>query len=171
MYNMLTWKFWLGKKDFDAAMDHAAIPHIMKAKHAPTTDRIGRLLFGLSHFTFHLYYVKGKDMILCADGGDPMDLVPVAFNTFTILKERYSHMADFKSMIAELKVMTGVQRAAAGIAAPPPVHGSNKGVDPNLKPEKQAAGSTSRSQAPIQSTTRQVNNITSSSSTPMLTSP
>ena len=65
MYNMLTWKFGLGKKDFDAAVDHAAIPHIMKAKHAPTTDRIGRLLFGLSQFTFHLYYVKGKDMILC----------------------------------------------------------------------------------------------------------
>ena len=178
MYNMLTWKFWLGKKDFDAAVDHAAIPHIMKAKHAPTTDRIGRLLFGLSHFTFHLYYVKGKDMILCdflsrvaADGGDPMDLVPVAFNTFTILKERYSHMAEFKSMMAELKVMTRVQRAAAGIAAPPPVHGANKGVDPNLKPEKQAAGSTSRSQAPIQTTTRQVDDVTSSSSTPMLTSP
>ena len=124
MYNMLTWKFWFGKKDFDAAVDHAAIPHIMKAKHAPTTDRIGRLLFSLSHFTFHLYYVKGKDMILCdflsrvaADGGDPMDLVPVAFNTFTILKERYSHMAEFKTMMAELKIMTRVQRAAAGIAA------------------------------------------------------
>ena len=178
MYNMLTWKFWLGKKDFDAAVDHAAIPHIMKAKHAPPTGRIGRLLFGLSQFTFHLYYVKGKDMILsdflsrvAADGGDPMDLVPVAFNTFTILKERYSHMVEFKSMMAELGVMTRVQRAAAGIAAPPPVHGANKGVDPNLKPEKQAAGSTSRSQAPTESTTRQADDVTSSSSTPMLTSP
>ena len=176
MYNMLTWKFWLGKKDFDAAVDHAAIPHIMKAKHAPTTDRIGRLLFGLSHFTFHLYYVKGKDMILCdflsrvaADGGDPMDLVPVAFNTFTILKERYSHMAEFKTMMAELKIMTRVQRAAAGIAAPPLVHGANKGVDPNLKPEKQAAGSSSRSQAPIQ--TRGLDDVTSNSQTTMLTSP
>ena len=154
-------------------MDHAAIPHIMKAKHAPTTGRIGRLLFGLSQFTFHLYYVKGKYMILCdflsrvaADGGDPMDLVPVAFNTFTILKERYSHMAEFKSMMAELKVMTRVQRAAAGIAAPPPVHGANKGVDPNLKPEKQAAGSTSRSQAPTQTTTKQVDDVTSSSLNP-----
>ena len=173
---MLTWKFWLGKKDFDAAVDHAAIPHIMKAKHAPTTDRIGRLLFGLSHFTFHLYYVKVKDMILCdflsrvaADGGDPMDLVPVAFNTFTILKERYSHMAEFKTMMAELKIMTRVQRAAAGIAAPPPVHGANKGVDPSLKPEKQAAGSSSRSQAPIQ--TRGLDDVTSNSQTPMLTSP
>ena len=100
-----------------------------------------------------------------------MDLVPVAFNTFTIFKERYSHKAEFKSMMAGLKVMTRVQRAAAGIAAQPPVHGANKGVDPNLKPEKQTAGSTSRSQAPIQETTRQADDVTSSSSTPMLTSP
>ena len=100
-----------------------------------------------------------------------MDLVPVAFNTFTILKERYSHMAEFKSMTAELKVMTRVQRAAAGIAAPTPVHGANKGVDPNLKLEKQTAGSTSRSQAPIQTTTRQVDDVTATSSTPMLISP
>ena len=28
-------------------------------------------------------------------------------------------MAEFKSMMAELKVMTRLQRAAAGIAAPP----------------------------------------------------
>ena len=53
----------VSKKDFDAAVDHAAIPHIMKAKHAPPTGRICRLLFGLSQFTFHLYYVKGKGMI------------------------------------------------------------------------------------------------------------
>ena len=145
---MLTWKFWLGKKDFDAAVDHAAIPHIMKAKHAPTTDRIGRILFGLSHFTFHLYYVKGKDMILCdflsrvaADGGDPMDLIPVSFNTLTILEERYNHMAEFK-------IMTREQRAAAGLSAPPPVHGTNKAINPNLKPETQAARSARSSGTP-----------------------
>ena len=139
MYNMLTLKYWLGKKDFDAAVDHSAIPHIMKAKHAPTTDRTGRLLFGLSQLTFHLYYVKGKDMILCdflsrvaADGGDPMDLVPVSFNTLTILEDKYNHMAEFK-------IMTRDQRAAAGLSAPPPVHGENKVVNPSLKPETQAA--------------------------------
>ena len=141
MYNMLTWKFWLGKKDFDAAVDHVAIPHIMKAKHAPVTDRIGRILFGLSHFTFHLYYVKGKDMILCdflsrvaADGGDPMNLIPVSFNTLTILEERYNHMTEFK-------IMTREQRAAAGLSAPPQVHGANKVINPNLKPETQTARS------------------------------
>ena len=64
-------------------MDHRAIPYIMKAKHLPT-DRITRLLEGLNQFTFHLYYVKGKDMILCdflskvaADDSDPMDLIPI----------------------------------------------------------------------------------------------
>ena len=72
-------------------------------------------------------------------------------------------------MMAELKIMTRVQRAAAGIAAPPPVHGANKGVDPSLKPEKQAAGSSPRSQAPIQ--TRGLDDVTSNSQTPMLTSP
>ena len=169
MYNMQTWKYWLGKKDFDAAVDHMAIPHIMKAKHAPTTNRIGRLLFGLSQFTFHLYYVKGKDMILCdflsrveADGGDPMDLVPVAFNTLSILEEKYNHMAEFK-------IMTKEQRAAAGMSAPPPVHGANKGVNPNLKPETQAARS-SRSQAPVQTRPTETDNEKSVSQTPMLTS-
>ena len=78
-------------------------------------------------------------------------------------------MAEFKTMMAELKIMTRVQRATAGIAAPPPVHGTNKGVDPSLKPEKQAAGSSSRSQAPIQ--TRGLDDVTSNSQTPMLTSP
>ena len=62
--------------------------------------------------------------------------------------------------------MTRVQRAAAGIAAPPPVHGADKGVDPNLKPEKQAAGQHQGHRPPLQGTTRQVDVVTSSSSTP-----
>ena len=138
MYNMLTWKYWLGKKDFDAAVDHQAIPHIMKAKHPPTTDRIARLLFGLNAFTFHLYYVKGKDMILCdflsrvaADGGDPMDLVPVAFNGMSIIQDRNNHLEEYQ-------IMTRNQRVTAGMSAPPPVHGANKAVNPNLKPERHA---------------------------------
>ena len=40
-----------------------------------------------------------------------------------------------------------------------------------LKPEKQAAGSSSRSQAHIQTRTREVDEVTSSSQPPMLTSP
>ena len=157
MYNMLTWKHWLGKKDFDAAVDHRAIPYIMKGKHPPTTDRIARLLFGLNAFNFHLYYVKGKDMILCdflsriaVDEGDPMDLVPVSFNTFTILQDYYfrlkhmsqrTHLSEKdRKMIYKMEtyfIMTRSQRNAAGITTLP-VHGVGKAVNPNLKPETQA---------------------------------
>ena len=87
MVNMENWKFYLGKKDFDAAVDHRAIPYIMQSKELPTTDRIIRILQRLARFNFHLYYVKGKDMILCdflsrikADNSDPHGLIPIAFN-------------------------------------------------------------------------------------------
>ena len=87
MVNMKNWKFYLGKKDFDAAVDHRAIPYIMQSKELPTTDRIIRILQRLARFNFHLYYVKGKDMILCdflsrikADNSDPHGLIPIAFN-------------------------------------------------------------------------------------------
>ena len=87
MVNMENWKFYLGKKDFDAAVDHGAIPYIMQSKELPTTDGIIRILQRLARFNFHLYYVKGKDMILCdflsrikADNSDPHGLIPIAFN-------------------------------------------------------------------------------------------
>ena len=138
LYNILQWKYWLGKKNFDAAVDHRAIPYIMKAKHLPTTDRITRLLEGLNQFTFHLYYVKGKDMILCdflsrvaADDSDPMDLIPISFNVYELLQDHYSRIEAFS-------VMTRKARAQAGLAPPPSVHGAVKGVNPNLKPETQA---------------------------------
>ena len=87
MVNMENWKFYLGKKDFDAAVDHRAIPYIMQSRELPTTDRIIRILQRLARFNFHLYYVKYKDMILCdflsrvkADNSDPHGLIPIAFN-------------------------------------------------------------------------------------------
>ena len=87
MVNMENWRFYLGKKDFDAAVDQRAIPYIMQSKELPTTDRIIILLQRLARFNFHLYYVKGKDMILCdflsriqADNSDPHGLIPIAFN-------------------------------------------------------------------------------------------
>ena len=59
----------------------------MQSKELPTTDRIIRILQRLARFNFHLYYVKGKDMILCdflsrikADNSDPHGLIQIAFN-------------------------------------------------------------------------------------------
>ena len=64
LVNMNLWKNLLKHREFDAAVDHAAVAQIMKAKTEPATTRIMRLLDRLSACSFNLYYVKGRDMIL-----------------------------------------------------------------------------------------------------------
>ena len=64
LVNMNLWKNLLKHREFDAAVDHAAVAQIMKAKTEPPTTRIMRLLDRLSAYSFNLYYVKGRDMIL-----------------------------------------------------------------------------------------------------------
>ena len=64
LVNMNLWKNLLKHKEFDAAVDHAAVAQIMKAKTEPATTRIIRLLDRLSAYSFNLYHVKGRDMIL-----------------------------------------------------------------------------------------------------------
>ena len=50
--------------DFDAIVDHLALTQIIKSKVEPATTRIKRLLELISSYSFNLYYMKGKDMIL-----------------------------------------------------------------------------------------------------------
>ena len=54
----------LKRVDFDATVDHLALTHIIKSKLEPVTTRIKRLLELISSYSFNLYYMKGKDMIL-----------------------------------------------------------------------------------------------------------
>ena len=55
----------LGKSiDFDAIVNHLALTHIINSKAEPTTLRIKRLLELISSYSFNLYYIKGKDMVL-----------------------------------------------------------------------------------------------------------
>ena len=51
--------------DFDAIVDHLSLIHIIKSKAEPATIRIKRLLEFISSYSFNLYYIKGKDMVLC----------------------------------------------------------------------------------------------------------
>ena len=51
-------------KRVDAIVDHLALTHIIKSKVEPATTRLKRLLELLSSYSFNLYYIKGKDMIL-----------------------------------------------------------------------------------------------------------
>ena len=45
-------------------VDHLALTHVIKSKTEPVTPRIKRLLELISSYSFNLYYMKGKDIIL-----------------------------------------------------------------------------------------------------------
>ena len=62
--NIASFACLLRKVYFDAVVDHLAITHIMRSKVEPATTGIKRLLEVLSSYSFNLYYIKGKDMIL-----------------------------------------------------------------------------------------------------------
>ena len=83
----------LKHREFDAAVDHVAVTQIMKAKTEPATTRIMRLLDRLSAYSFNLYYVKGRNMIL-ADylsrhrnkDLDPSELIPISFCSLNVFR-------------------------------------------------------------------------------------
>ena len=140
--NIKAWEYWLGKNEFDCAVDHAPAVQIMNSKNPPATARIGRLLEMLSTFNFVLYYVKGKDMVLCdflsrtpVDPDNPHELIPIAFN----IKETRDIVDSWINEHPEqCMVVTRRQTQAQGVAMPP-VHGAGKALDPGKKPEHQQA--------------------------------
>ena len=62
--NIASFSHLLKRVDIDAIMDHVALMHIIKSKMEPAPTRIKRLLELISSYSFNLYYMKGKDMIL-----------------------------------------------------------------------------------------------------------
>ena len=62
--NIASFAHLLKRVDFDAIVDHLALMHIMKSKVELATTRIKRLLELISSYSFNLYFMKGKDMIL-----------------------------------------------------------------------------------------------------------
>ena len=136
LVNMGLWKSIICHREFDAAVDHASVAQILKAKAEPATTRIKNLLERLAAYSFNLYYVKGKDMIL-ADylshhrlrDSDPNELIPISFYITHPIGPAPIKLSLFP-------IQTRRSTRAAG-EAPPPVHGANKGLDPHKKPEHQ----------------------------------
>ena len=62
--NIVSFAHLLKRVDFDVIVDHLAITHTMKSTMEPATNRIKRLLEIMSSYSFNLYYIKGKNMIL-----------------------------------------------------------------------------------------------------------
>ena len=82
--------------DFDAIVDHLSLTHIIKSKAEPATIRIKRLLELISSYSFNLYYIKGKDMVLSDflsrqnnDDSNPHEIIPISFNMHNVLQEYY----------------------------------------------------------------------------------
>ena len=99
--NIHLWKHLLLRVEFDCAVDHRVLPYIMKSKNLPATGRIIRLLEHLAGYSFNLYYVKGKDMILCdylfriaVDNGDPGEVIPISFNALAQYRLAIGHITE-----------------------------------------------------------------------------
>ena len=76
-------------------VDYLALTHIIKSKAEPATARIKRLLELISSYSFNLYYIKGKDMILSNflsrqnhNNSNPHKVIPISFNMQNLLHEK-----------------------------------------------------------------------------------
>ena len=112
----------------------------MKAKTEPATTRIMRLLDRLSAYSFNLYYVKGRDMILSdylsrhrQKDLDPSELKPISF---CCLKTYRSLIDDrIGEEIFCIKARASAKASGKTVGE---VHGADKPLDPNYKPEHQS---------------------------------
>ena len=140
LVNMNLWKNLLKHREFDAAVDHVAVTQIMKAKTEPATTRIMRLLDRLSAYSVNLYYVKGRDMI-SADylsrhrnkDLDSSELIPISFCCLNVFRS----LLETEHGLEVYNISTRSSTKASG-EIPPEVHGADKPLDPNLKPEHQS---------------------------------
>ena len=138
--NIASFAHLLRKVDFDAVVDHLAITQIMRSKVKPATNRIKRLLEVLSAYSFNLYYIKGKDMILSdflsrQDLGneDTKEIIPISFNIKSVLQDKYYNVNEDEE---KYMVQTRSQTKASGVQLPE-VHGLRKRLDPHKILEKQ----------------------------------
>ena len=125
--NIASFANLLKRVDFDAVVDHLAIVHIMKSKMEPATNRIKRLLEILSSYSFNLYYIEGKDMILSdflsrqiEDDSDPHEIIPISFNIKEILKENYQNMVE-DTYLVQTRSQTKTQAKASTVPSTKPV--------------------------------------------------
>ena len=130
----------LKHREFDAAVDHVAVAQIMKAKTEPATTRIMRLLDRLSAYSFNLYYVKGRDMILSdylsrhrQKDLDPSELIPISFCCLRVYRILINDRIG--EDIFCVKTRSSAKASGEEVGE---VHGANKPLDPNYKPEHQS---------------------------------
>ena len=143
--NIATFSHLLKKVDFNAVVDHLAITYIMRSKAEPATTRIKRLLELLSPYSFNLYYIKGKDMVLSdflsrqkMDDINPHKLIPISFTLSSQTDNHFYRITNEKDQpkTDRYSVQTRSQVKASGIKLPE-VHGADKSLHTHVSPGKQ----------------------------------
>ena len=145
--NITSFLHLLKRVDFDAIVDHLALTHIIKNKMELVTTRIKRLLELISSYSFNLYYMKGKDMVLSDfllqqsnDDSNPNEIIPISFNIYNILEDNGDNFGEYNNDLSSKKYLIQTcSQAKMSSARLLEVHGIQKELDPNLRPEKQHA--------------------------------
>ena len=119
--NIATFSHLLKRVDFDAVVDHLAIMHIMKSKMEPATNSIKRLLEVLSSYSFNLYYIKGKDMVLSdylsrqmGDKSDMHKVIPISFDIKDVSVKSCQNKTQDTFMVQTRSQAKGVKAPTKG---------------------------------------------------------
>ena len=136
----------LKRVDFDAIVDHLVLTHIIKSKMEPVTTRVKRLLELISSYLFNLYYTEGKDMILSDflsqqdnEYSNPNKIIPISFDMYKILENNLNNFDKNNSFNDSKYLVQMHSQAKTSGTKLPEVHGVEKSLNPNLRPEKQHA--------------------------------
>ena len=137
--NIASFLYLLKRVDFDAIVDHLALTHIIKSKAEPATTRIKRLLELINLYSFNLYYMKGKIMILSDflsrqmhDTSNPHDIIPISCNMYNALYETYYRNDSAGRYLVQMQS----QMKVAGVKLPE-VHSTRKTIETHSPIEKQ----------------------------------
>ena len=148
--NIVTFSHLLKKVDFDAVVNHLAITHIMRSKVEPATTRIKRLIELLSPYSFNLYYIKGRDMVLSdflsrqkTGNSNPHEIIPISFTLKSLVGNHFYRINNEinQPKTSKYLIQTRSQAKSSGIKVPE-MHGANKGLNPQVKLGKQRPLST-----------------------------
>ena len=106
--NINSFAHLLKKIDYDAIVHHLALMHIIKSKAERTTTRIKRLLQLLNSYSFNLYYIEGKDMILNDflsrqkhNASNPHEIIPISFNIQGVLQDKYYNIGSLEKYLVQ----------------------------------------------------------------------
>ena len=132
--NIASFSHLLKRVDFDVIVDYLTLIHIIRSKAEPDTARIKRLLELISFYSFNLYYIKRKGMILSDflsrqkhNDSNPHEIIPISFNMHNILYETCYNTGKSEKYL----VQTQSQKKSSGIRLPE-VHGVSKNLDPTI---------------------------------------